>query len=804
MYLSCIVSRSALIAMTCALSLFSASSVLADDVEQPQVVAPGASQELQEELVEAWRSLGEDYVPRTEHHLSNGAPKFINRLVTEDSPYLLQHAHNPVNWYPWGAEAFAVAVESEKPIFLSIGYATCHWCHVMERESFENEAIAALMNKYFISIKVDREQLPDVDAMFMTAVTMMTGGGGWPMSSFLDTEGRPFYGGTYFPPQQFTELLDRVSVLWATEQDALIGQADSVAVALAEANRLEAEVKDVGTREVTRAVEALLSRFDAEFGGFGRAPKFPSETTLLFLLEHAWRSGDADALTAADKTLDAMAAGGIHDQIGGGFHRYSTDHQWLVPHFEKMLYNQALLARAYVLGWQLTGNREHADTAKRILDYVIRDMSTEDGVFYSATDADSEGSEGTFFIWTPEQLEADLNEEDAELAATLWGVDDVGNFEEATILHRPESLADLADELNLDVDELRVRRDELAETLRLVRERREHPLRDDKILTGWNGMMITAFAEAARAFGDERYRQTALTAANQLWNSVRQEDGQLFRTQFRQSVSVEAKQVDYAWLAEAMLSLYDLGGDRIWLQRAGELTDTMVTLFRDADAGGFFMGAPVVSGASLAVRPKDLYDASTPSGNAVAFRVLSRLYRRTGEARFEEEANQLIDAFSSRLSQQSGGLYYLLSGLAEALDGETGNLQYASRGVVRAEATLVSPDSLSVDIQLADGWHINSTRPLQDYLIPTSLALGNGEPLESTQYPQPIERVLGFQSEALSLYEGSISVSARLPEAELNGGIPSLSSVQLTLQACNDTICLAPETLLLGVSSSIR
>jgi len=399
------------------------------------------------------------------------------------------------------------------------------------------------MNKYFISVKVDREQLPDVDAMYMTAVTMLIGRGGWPMSSFLDTAGRPFFGGTYFRPQEFTELLDRVSVLWATEQDALLGQADSVATALAEANRLEAEVKEVGSREVDAAVESLLVGFDAEFGGFGRAPKFPSETSLLFLLEHAWRRDDAVALQAADKTLEAMAAGGLHDQIGGGFHRYSTDHLWLVPHFEKMLYNQALLARAYLRGWQLTGKQEHAHTTRQILDYVIRDMSSERGLFYSATDADSEGHEGTFFVWTPEQLQAVLGEEDAQFAATLWGVDEVGNFEEASILHRPETLAELALELDLGVDQIRQRRDSLAETLRVAREQREHPLRDEKILTGWNGMMITAFAEAADAFSDERYAKVAKNAAEQLWDITLQDDGRLLRTQFRDSVSVDAKQV---------------------------------------------------------------------------------------------------------------------------------------------------------------------------------------------------------------------------------------------------------------------
>jgi len=376
-------------------------------------------------------------------------------------------------------------------------------------------------------------------------------------------------------------------------------------------------------------------------------------------------------------------------------------------------------------------------------------------------------------------LEAVLGKEDAQFAARLWGVDEVGNFEEASILHRPETLADLALDLDLGIDQIRQRRDTLAETLRVAREQREHPLRDEKILTGWNGMMITAFAEAAVAFTDESYAK------------------------FRDSVSVDAKQVDYAWLAEAMLALYDLDGNRLWLQRAAELTRKMLALFRDDEAGGLYMGEPIVSGAVLAVRPKDLFDASTPSGNAVAFRVLSRLYVRTGESQFEDEARQLIDAFSTRLTERSGGLSYLLAGLAESLEGETGSLQYASRGIVRAQA-MYGEDRVRVVIQLADGWHINSQEPLQDYLIATEIAAMDGEALKDVQFPDPVERILGFQSEALSLFEGKIELSAAWPDSTQQSAIPSLKNVQLTLQACNEKTCLAPETLVLSVSSSAR
>ena len=318
-----------------------------------QVVAPDASAEQQQALVERYENMNENYEPRTEHFLEDGTPKYLNRLITENSPYLLQHAHNPVNWFPWGEEAFARAVAEDKPIFLSIGYATCHWCHVMERESFENEDIAQQLNEKFVAIKVDREQLPDVDALYMTAVQMIAGNGGWPMSSFLDTEGRPYFGGTYFPPAQFSDLLDRVAFLWGNQRDELLTQAGNVQRALSNAHQLGQTAKAVGAKEIDQATENAIFSFDSDNGGFSPAPKFPQESTLLFLLEQARIANSAQALKAADYTLRKMAAGGIHDQIGGGFHRYSVDHEWLVPHFEKMLYNQANLARAYVLGWQL-------------------------------------------------------------------------------------------------------------------------------------------------------------------------------------------------------------------------------------------------------------------------------------------------------------------------------------------------------------------------------------------------------------------------------------------------------------------
>lgn len=765
--------------------------------DQTPIVAMDTDSELSEQLVNVYKSLGDSYIPRTEHLFDDGSPVYINRLIDEDSPYLRQHAHNPVNWYPWGDEAFAVAKLENKPIFLSIGYATCHWCHVMERESFENIVIANKMNDHYISIKVDREQLPDVDALFMTAVMMINGSGGWPMSSFLDTDGRPFYGATYFRPDQFNQLLGRIADLWQSEPETLLAQAAQVSTAINRVNDTSAEAQEVGAHEIERALSDAITRFDSENGGFGGAPKFPREPTLYFLLDQAQRTNAKGALKVADETLKHMAAGGIHDQVGGGFHRYAVDSSWLVPHFEKMLYNQAALARNYAQAYQLTGDPAHYRTATRILDYVLRDMTSPNGTFYSATDADSAGEEGSFFVWTPEELESVLGESDAQMAKRVWNVTGEGNFEGTSILHTSNTLAELATTLELSEQDLLAKIDSWSEPLRLAREQREHPLRDEKVLSSWNGMMISALAEGSDRLNNKRYLKAAERAADAIWADMHKGNGELYRSYFNARASIEGTQADYAYLAEGYLALYDINGNKLWLDRAKELIETMNEKFWDLEHGAYFMGGSVVSGASLSSRPKDLGDNSIASGNSVALRVLARMFKRTGVPRYEALANQLISALSSRIAEQPAGYYYLLTGVSEHLNGERGNQQYGGRGVVKSTAR-IEQDKLVVSIALADGWHINSDQPLQDYLIPTRLTLADGQALQNVIYPQAITRKLGFQQSKLSLFENRIDLIADLP--------PSIAStddqkseryteINLQLQACNDKTCLAPETL---------
>ncbi|NND91628.1 MAG: DUF255 domain-containing protein [Granulosicoccus sp.] len=777
--------------MGCLLLIFSAlhNIVLAQSTSPDIAMDPDSV--LARELRNAVEAMEDGYIPRTDHFLDNGQPKYVNRLILEHSPYLLQHAHNPVNWYPWGDEAFETATRQNKPVFLSIGYATCHWCHVMERESFEDEAIAALMNASFIAIKVDREQLPDVDSWYMKAVMMMTGNGGWPMSSFLDTEGRTFFGGTYFQPDQFMHVLERISTLWRNDQSVLLDQATLLADAMKQANELSSSPREVGEALIHEAASTALSQYDDFQGGFSRAPKFPRESLLHFLLDQAERTGDTDTLEAVNFSLQRMAAGGIHDQIGGGFHRYAVDDDWLVPHFEKMLYNQGSLARNYSQAYRLTGDKEHLRTARRILDYVLRDMRSEDGLFYSATDADSDGGEGRFFTWLPEELVGVLGQNEAELAQRLWGVTESGHLEGRSILHQPVAIDELAVSLGMDVARLSAERDRLADKLFAHRQTRIPPLRDEKIITAWNSLMITALAESSETMGDARYKDAAIQAADTLWKSARPDANTLWRTRFNGKLTIEGRQSDYAYFAEALLMLYDITGSPVWLERSEELTAAMLEHFWDRDSGGFFMTRADSSSTALVIRQKDLFDASMSTGNAVAMRVLSRLFKRTGDTRYSDFSESLIAFFADSLHRQSHGHYYLLTGVSDYLLGETGTRQFGAQGVVKASTVRVDDGSLAVLLDIAPGWHINSNEPYQDYLIPTTLRAIDGT-FASITYPAAIDRQLGFQRAQLSLYQGSVVLRAITAS-------PDVRQLQIQLQACSDEVCLPPESLTLTV-----
>ena len=597
-----------------------------------------------------------------------------NRLATQSSPYLLQHAENPVDWYPWSPEAFERARREDKPIFLSVGYSACHWCHVMERESFEDEATAALMNEHFVSIKVDREERPDVDAIYMEAVHALTGRGGWPMSVFLTPDAVPFYGGTYFPPTSrygmpsFTDVLNQIAMLWATRRDELVEAGAELRAAL-EAQATAGTGSASGALEpaTLASAQAALSRdFDAAFGGWGGAPKFPQPPVIDFVLRRHLATGEAHLLEMATVTLDAMLRGGMYDQLGGGFHRYSTDERWLVPHFEKMLYDNAQLARVYLHAYQVTGASEYRRVATETLDYVAREMLDEAGGFYSAQDADTEGEEGRYFVWTPVEIEAALAGAtpdptgDAELFAAAYGVTARGNFEGKSILTLAKTAAEIAEESGLPEAEVEERLVRARRALLAARETRVRPGLDNKVLAGWNGLMLAAFAEAARVLDRDDYRQIAEKCAEFLLAELRTPEGRMLRSWPRGGTPLPGYLEDHAACAAGLLELYQTTFDPRWFEAARELAETILEHFADP-LGGFFDTSD--DHESLLLRPKTIQDGAQPSGGAMVAEVLIKLAEYTGEERYAEAASTALAQVQPMMARAPLGFAHWLGAL---------------------------------------------------------------------------------------------------------------------------------------------
>jgi uncharacterized protein len=571
-----------------------------------------------------------------------------NFLAQETSPYLLQHRDNPVDWHPWGPEALALSKRGGKPIFLSIGYSACHWCHVMEHESFENPAIARLMNENFVCIKVDREERPDLDQIYMNAVQLLTGRGGWPMSVFLTPDLKPFYGGTYWPPTArmgmpgFDQVLLAVADAWKNRREQAIEHADELTKHLAGFTGDPARGGELSLSLIEAAGEALARSSDHHHGGFGGAPKFPHSMDLQVLLRLWKRNRRSMWLDIVTTTLDKMAAGGIYDHLGGGFHRYSVDERWLVPHFEKMLYDNALLASAYVEAYQATGNAEYARVSRETCDYVLRDMTDPAGGFYSTEDADSEGEEGKFYVWTPGEIEEVLSKEAAEIFCYVYDVTEPGNFEGHSILNLAKSIGTCATIKGRDPDKLRTELAASREKLLTVRGRRTRPGRDDKVLVAWNGLMIDALAKAAGALEEPRYLEAAEKAAAFILRDMRRADGRLLHTWRGGQARIDAYLDDYAALANAMVSLYEGTFEERYIDEAIGLVEIMLRHFSDSQAGGFFYTADDQE--QLIARNKEIQDSSVPSGNALAATVLVRLGKLTGRSEYLESAEKTFRA----------------------------------------------------------------------------------------------------------------------------------------------------------------
>jgi uncharacterized protein YyaL (SSP411 family) len=575
-------------------------------------------------------------------------PRFTNRLLQETSPYLRQHAHNPVDWYPWGPEALEKARQLDRPIFLSIGYSACHWCHVMEHESFEDEEVARLLNEHFVPIKVDREERPDLDQIYMTAVQILNNGqGGWPMSMFLTPDLKPFTGGTYFPPEDrygrpgFKRVLRTVADWWKDRRNDINEAAGQITGYLQQAGQLRPEDGPLDESLLRGAVSALAGLYDPQFGGFGRAPKFPHPMDLRLLLRVWKRFDDGSALEMARHTLERMAMGGIYDHLGGGFARYSTDARWLVPHFEKMLYDNALLVPAYLEAFQITGSSGYTETVRETLDWVLREMTSPEGPFYSTLDADSEGEEGKFYVWPEDEIEQVLGKEDAVLFNAVYGVEPGGNWERHNILHRTKTWSQCARLFGLEEPKLREVLDRCRNKLLEARSRRVRPGRDDKMLTSWNGLMIAALAQAGAVLDEPRYRDAAVKAANFMVSRMRTPDRRLLHSYSSGSEPrFNGYLEDYAYLADGLVTLYESTFEPRWLQAAVDLAGAMIEQFWDPAEGGFYFTGK--DHEALIARTKDIHDNATPSGNSVAVLALLRLARLTGRSDFQDKAEATL------------------------------------------------------------------------------------------------------------------------------------------------------------------
>ncbi|MFO0954063.1 MAG: DUF255 domain-containing protein [Isosphaeraceae bacterium] len=764
-----------------------------------------------------------------------------NRLAKETSPYLLLHAHNPVDWYPWGPEAFAKAKAEKKPIFLSVGYSSCYWCHVMERECFMNEAIAKTLNANFVCVKVDREERPDVDQVYMAALQVF-GSGGWPMSMFLTPEGRPFFGGTYFPPadregmEGFPSLLARVIDAWRDHRDAIERDAERLSNVVRRTLAGASGMKRTPLTRTTVAegVAALAEQFDPEYGGFGynpenaRRPKFPEPVNLVFLLDQHRRAGNDAAAGVKSKTapsplemvrltLDRMARGGIRDQLAGGYHRYATSRFWIVPHFEKMLYDNAQLASAHLSAFELTGDARWRREAEDTFSFVARTMTSPEGAFYSALDAETDGEEGACYVWTADQIRAALGDgPDVEAFVRVYGLKRDPNFEkDRYVLLEPRTRAEQAQTLNTTPEKLEAQIAPLRIKLLAAREKRPAPLRDDKVLTSWNGLMIAAYADGYRVLKDDRYRVAAEKAADFLLRTLMTPEGRLLRTYRAGQAKLPAYLEDYAFLAQGLLRLHAATGDAKRLEQARALTDRMIQDFADEQAGGFFYTAD--DHESLIARTKDAVDNVLPSGNSVAIRNLVALGALTKEARYLDLAGKSLDAFSPYLSQSPGSMPLMLVALDEYLDArpkpgeaqdplaEDGPLPGGIKDVVKATADSVKarPDALDVTLtlQIKEGWHVYANPPGVEGLLATrvSVEANRGFEVEKVEYPKGVSKILASSGdEKVALYEGKVQVVVRLKPVE-GGKSTGVKSVPLTVQyqACNDRACLPPAKLVI-------
>ena len=722
----------------------------------------------------------------------DGSWKWTNRLVHETSPYLLLHAHNPVDWYPWGDEALERAKKENKIIFLSVGYSTCYWCHVMEREVFSNPGIADMMNKDFINIKIDREERPDLDEIYMTATQLLTQRGGWPNSVFLTPDLKPFYAGTYFPPTDmpgrpgFPTILDAVHEAWVTREAEVIESANQISdtIEMATSRGFTAlTAKPINRSLITGALDYLRTTYSHAYGGFGKAPKFPSPANLELLLSEYERAADASLLKMVKRTLDMMAYGGMYDQIGGGFHRYSVDAKWLVPHFEKMLYDNAQLAKVYLRAYQLTQESRYRRIAEEIFSFVFREMTAPESGFYSALDAETDAEEGKYYVWTADEIQRILGKKESKRFSDIYGVEKGPNFEGKNVLYVPEGIA--AENALKSVESAR-------EKLLTARAKREYPLLDTKIIVNWNGLMIDAFAYGYQVLGEERYLAAASKASQFILDTLRKPDGELWHTYTAGITKQDAYLDDYAFFVKGLLGLYRATGEEHWLNSAKALTDTMIQLFWDDKNGSFYYTR--ADAKYLIVRTKKPYDSAIPSGNAVAVENLIGLGMG-----YQNYAERTLRSFAESMSQAPSSFMYTLFALnqyltlQEGLDSDTALLVTTTTEVKAEKGGIYN---VKLRLKIAAGWHINANPAGQANLIPTTLTVDTETPVEivDVAYPKGRTAHFEFSDESLNVYEGNLTLPLKL-KLKSNREKNVQVTLKLTYQSCNETECLLPQTL---------
>ena len=773
-----------------------------------------------------------------EHELkhADGSWAYTNALAGETSPYLLQHAHNPVDWHPWGEAAFDLARREGRPIFLSVGYSTCYWCHVMERLVFENPRIAALMNEHFVNIKVDREERPDVDDIYMLSVQALSGQGGWPMSVFLTAPGaeggddpglKPFFAGTYYPPEpahgrpSFPQLVEALSKAWREQRQEVIEQANEVTRRVRAHLGRRSEPGELTVNMVSDAANQLMRSYDARHGGFGEAPKFPQPAHLLFLLKVHENNPNERLWQAIAHTLDRMARGGMYDQIGGGFHRYSTDEQWLVPHFEKMLYDNGQLVQAYLYADRIRPSRDreadpafYARVARQTCDYVLREMTDESGAFWSAQDAEVDAREGGNYVWTADEVRAAIDDESlVELALKVYGLDAGTNFRDphdpdaqpVNVLYLPQRLDEVAADAGLSLDELLDRKARIDGRLMAARGERRQPGTDDKVLTSWNAMMISALAQAGMQLDEPRYTQAAARAAEAILTHMRDGDGGLLRTMRKGEAKIPAFLEDYAYMIAALVDLHHADGQRRWLEEAARLRNAATQRFGSQTHGGYF--ATLDDQRDLFVRTRSSYDGAIPAGNSQMAHALLDLHGATGEAMYLDRVFEDLRSFAGDLRSHGAGLTHMVHALLRAIEAApqrvTAHAASADeQGARRQPVTMTldkqkldltaGSDTLRITLRIHEEYHLNAHDPGQEGVTPTELRLEDGPGLAlAVQYPDGAAREYAFADQPLNVYEGELVLTATVTRTDDAAGRTDPTLV-LRYQVCTDQSCLEP------------